>query len=321
LKVMVLGGTGFLGPFVVDELLRRSHEVAVVGRREREFSRPVKHFSGDASEAAQLRRVTKAWRPEGVVDLLHDTAAQAQAVVRALGGKVERSVHVSCAEVYGSRPVCPVDEESEVLSAQDVEGAAQQAAADEIVLGAAANGKLPAAVVRLPALYGPRAPRPAEWFFVRRILDGRQRLALPDGGLHICHRGFVQNMAWGVAQALTAAKAPGQVYNLGEEKLYTLSQLAQGIAKALDHEWELYSVPGHLWTTPHAHTSFFDLRKARSHLRYRDRMIPRDGLEITVAHLCQQPMGDEWSWPGIDDPFDYHREDALIETHGARIEP
>jgi nucleoside-diphosphate-sugar epimerase len=227
-------------------------------------------------------------------------------------------VHLSSASVYGRSPICPVDEQTEV-TAQPSAKVAAQIAADELVLEAAGRGDLPAVVLRLPALYGPRDPRCAEWFFARRVLDGRQRIALPDAGLHICHRGFVQNMAWGVVQALSAPKGVGQIYNLGEEKLYTLAQLAQGVARALDYKWKLYSVPGHLWTTPYAHTSFFDLRKARAQLRYRDRMIPRDGLELTLAWLCQHPRGDDWSWPGIKNPFEYRREDELIEQCGVCI--
>jgi nucleoside-diphosphate-sugar epimerase len=319
--VLVLGGTRFLGPFVVDELLRRKHEVAVLSRGSAEFARAVRRYDGDASELASLRRAVRSWRPEAAVDTLHHSREHAETAVRALAGKVARSVHLSCASVYGQSPACPVDDRTETLRPERAPAqVAAQIRADEVVLGAAARGKLPAVVVRLAELYGPRDPRSAEWFFVKRVLDGRKRIALPDGGLHICHRGFVQNLAWGIAQALTAPRAAGQVYHLGEEKLYTLAQLAQGVARALDHEWELYSVPGHLWATPYAHTSFFDLRKARAHLRYQDRMIPRDGLELTLAWLCQHPRGEDWSWPGIAAPFDYAREDALIEERGTRLD-
>jgi len=320
MRVLVLGGTRFLGPFVVDELLARSHEVAVLSRSEAEFGGPVRRYPGDASDPTTLRKAVKSWRSEGLVDLLHHHPGHARTVAEVCGAHVERSVHVSCAAVYGPNPVCPVDEQTELL-AEDraTPEVAAQIAADAVVLAAAAKEKLPAVVVRLPELYGPRDPRCAEWFFVRRALEARTRLALPDAGLHICHRGFAQNMAWGIAQALSARRAVGQVYHLGEEKLYTLAQLAQGIARALDHKWQLYSVPGHLWTTPYAHTSFFDLRKARAQLRYRDRMIPRDGLELTVAWLCQKPRGDDWSWPGIPEPFNYAREDALIEECGTAL--
>jgi len=320
-RVLVLGGTRFLGPFVVDELLARKHEVAVLSRGEATFGESVRRYQGDASRLAALRRAVKSWRPDGLVDMLHRGPEHAGAVADVCAGAVARSVHLSCAAVYGPSPMCPVTEDAELLAIdRAAPGIAAQIAADQVILGAAAEGALPAVVIRLPELYGPRDPRCAEWFFARRALDGRERIALPDAGLHICHRGFVQNMAWGIAQALTAPRAAGQLYNLGEEKLYTLAQLAQGVARALDHQWEIYSVPGHLWTTPYAHTSFFDLRKATAQVRYRDRMIPRDGLELTLAWLGQHPQGDDWSWPGISAPFDYAREEALIEGHGSKLE-
>ncbi len=321
MRVLVLGGTRFLGPFVVDELLDRGHEVAVLTRGEATFGGPVRRHQGNASDAGALRRTMKAWRPEALVDMLHCSPEHARAVVGVCAGRLERSLHLSCAAVYGPNPICPVDELTEVMSIRDAPPhVADQIAADQVMLEAAAEEKLPAVVIRLPELYGPRDPKCAEWFFARRMLDGRERIALPDRGLHIAHRGFAQNMAWGIAQALSARRAVGQIYNLGEEKLYTLAHLARGVARALNHEVELWSVPGNLWAAPHAHTSFFDLRKARVQLRYKDRMIPRDGLELTIAWLCQPPLADGWTWPGIPAPFDYAREDALIEEHGVSIE-
>lgn len=321
MRILVLGGTRFLGPFLVDELLRRGHDIAVLSRRTAQFAGDVRHYEGNASEPQTLRRIARSWRPEAVVDAIHSNAEHARAVVSALGAHVGRSVHLSCGAVYGDAAICPVDESSELAASDEIApAAAAQMAADEVVATAISEADLPGVIVRLPELYGPRDPRCAEWFFAKRVFDNRPRIALPDAGLHICHRGFVQNMAWGIAQALSSRRAVGQIYNLGEEKLYTLAQLATGIARALDHRWEIYSVPGHLWATPYASTRFFDLRKARAQLRYRDRMIPRDGLEITMTWLSQHPRGDDWSWPGIEAPFDYAREDALIKEHGRRME-
>lgn len=319
MKALVLGGTGFLGRFVVDELLARGHEVTLLARRAAEFGGPVEVIRGDPADPAAIVESVAQTRPDVLLDMLHSGAHQAAAVLCAATGAVGRTVHLSCASVYGTRPICPVDEETEAITAEAADPhTAAKIAADRVVLEAVDNGQ-PAIVLRLPHLYGPRDPRCAEWYFARRVLEGRSRIAVPDGGLHICHRGFVQNMAGGVVRALTSRRAKPGVYNLGEEKLYTLAQLARGVARALDREWDIYSVPGHLWTTPYAYTSFFDLRKARAHLGYRDRMIPRDGLELTLAWLSQHPRGDQWRWPGIEDPFDYAAEDRLIDECGAKL--
>jgi nucleoside-diphosphate-sugar epimerase len=318
LRVLLLGSTPFLGLFVGDELLRRGHQVAALEQEPADFGGPVTRLDGPATDPEALAGAVKSWRPEGLVDFAHHHPDHVRSLMEACKGMLSRSVHLSTAAVYGPAPICPADEDTD-LAARPPEDIAAQIEADTLALEAAERGELPATVVRLPELYGPRDPRCAEWYFARRVLDGRTRIAVPDGGLHICHRGFVQSMAWGIAQALLSPRATGQVYNLGEEKLYTLTQLVQGVARALDYEWEVYSVPGHLWATPHARTSFFDLRKARAQLRYQDRMIPRDGLELTLAWLCQNPRDDTWRWPEIENPFDYEREDELIARHGVRL--
>ena len=252
--------------------------------------------------------------------MLHENADDARDLLDACKDRVGRTVHLSSISVYGVAPVCPITEETELAKAERVPSAvADQITADETVLTAISEGT-PAVILRLPALYGPRDAASAEWFFAKRALDGRTRVAVPDGGLALCHRGFVQNMSRAVAQAVTSAKAVGNIYNLGEETLYTLAQLARAMGRALDHHWDIYSVPGHLWRTPYDHTAFVDLRKSRGHLRYRDRMIPRDGLELTLAWLCQHPCGEQWSWPGIEHPFDYEAENALIDEYGRKLD-
>jgi nucleoside-diphosphate-sugar epimerase len=318
-RVLLLGGTGFFAPFLVDELVGRGHEAAVLTKSDHDFGMGSVIF-GEAEDRRGLSEAIASWSPEAVVDMLHQSGDRARLVLEACTGRVGRSLHLSSAAVYGSNPTCPIDEETELVRAGGAPaGVGALVEADRVVLEAIAQGT-PATVVRLPELYGPYDPRAGEWFFAKRALDGRARIAVPDGGLAICHRGFVQNMAWGVMQALTTKRAVGETYNLGEEKLYTLGQFARGVANAFDHAWDIYSVPGGRWRTPYDHTSFYDLRKARGHLRYRDRMIPRDGLELTLGWLSQEPRGESWSWPGIDRPFDYEREDALIEEQGRLLE-
>ena len=315
MRVLIAGATEFFAPFIADDLIARRHEVAVLTRDDFDFGAGIECIR----ESAGLAEAVSTWRPDALVDMRHDGAARAQEVLSACAGKVARTAHLSSAAVYGPTPVCPIDEETELVRPDKAPPeAAAQVEADQIVLAAIEKGA-PATILRMPHLYGPRDRGCAEWFFVKRVLDERKRIAVPDGGFQICHRGFVQTMARGVVQALTTAKAAGHVYNLGEEKLYTLAQLARAVANALDYKCDIYSVPGHLWRTPHDHTSFYDLRKARAQLRYRDLMIPRDGLELTLGWLCQSPPRD-WSWPGIERPFDYTAEDALIEECGRKLD-
>ena len=48
---------------------------------------------------------------------------------------------------------------------------------------------------RYPYVYGPRQLAPREWCIVRRVLDGRPFLILPDDGLSLIPFGYVDNLA------------------------------------------------------------------------------------------------------------------------------
>jgi nucleoside-diphosphate-sugar epimerase len=325
-RILVIGGTRFLGPFVLEELLRRGCEAAVFHRGEPAPALdrlPMTHFRGNLEDPEALARAGRSFRPTRLIDLLHSHPAGAEAVVAAFGGRLEHSVHVSCTDVYRSGELNPLDEAAAAVSPEDPEPPPphllDQLAADEFILAAAARGQIPASLLRLAPLYGPRDYLAREWFFVKRALDRRECIALPEGGVHLFHRGFVQNLAWAIAQTAAAKWKKPEVINLADERALTVRQLALQVAASLDHHWELYSVPGDLWWTPFSAVRCFDLRRAKSRLRYRDRMKPKDALELTVAWLVQHPPAD---WPlGRDRvPFDYAKEDDLIQRRGIPLE-
>jgi nucleoside-diphosphate-sugar epimerase len=115
---------------------------------------------------------------------------------------------------------------------------------------------------RYPWVYGPRQPAPREWCVVRRILDRRPRIILPDGGLSLSHFGYVENVAHALLLAVDQPeKAKGQIYNAGDQEVLSLRQVVETIARALEHDWEIVSMPWELavparplvaqpWTTP-----------------------------------------------------------------------
>ncbi len=101
-RVLLLGGTGFLGPEVVGQLVRAGHDVTVFHRGTHEADLPasVEHLHGDranlGSFGAELRRAS----PEVAIDMRPMTEDDASAFVRALSGLALRCVVISSADVY-----------------------------------------------------------------------------------------------------------------------------------------------------------------------------------------------------------------------------
>src|SRR5262249_26793033 len=72
---------------------------------------------------------------------------------------------------------------------------------------------------RYPQIYGAYQITPREWPIVRRILDKRPFIILPDDGLTLNHSGAAANMAHALLLEVDQPRvASGQVYNCGDEQ-------------------------------------------------------------------------------------------------------
>lgn len=124
MRILVIGGTGFIGRRVVDRLLAGGVEVAVFHRggvgqeslggdrhasgetaasgrdRHEDMTDPPRHVHGDRSSADDLREALEAFAPGVVVDMIPYTAPQVRRLVQAMAGVSDRLVVVSSSDVY-----------------------------------------------------------------------------------------------------------------------------------------------------------------------------------------------------------------------------
>lgn len=180
-----------------------------------------------------------------------------------------------------------------------------------------------AAHFRYPYAYGPYQVVPREWSVVRRILDGRRRMVIPDDGLTLHHHGFTQNLAHAVLLGVdNPDAAAGKVFNAADEEVLTIRQVVELIAAELDHDLELVSmpfelaVPGRpLLAQPSPTHRVLDLSRIKRDLGYRDVVPAREAVGVTARWLAENPLA-----PGameetvLTDPFDYRAEDFLIDA-------
>ena len=102
MKVLVVGGTGLSGPFIVKELRERGHEAVIYHRSNcgNEFLPECEHVHGDRHDyerfEAQLRNIDAA----AVIDMCSRIDADSRPVVGAFKGRIQASVHISSGDVY-----------------------------------------------------------------------------------------------------------------------------------------------------------------------------------------------------------------------------
>ncbi len=184
MKVLVIGGTGFIGPFVIRVLIEQGHDVTVFHRGEAKPALPqsAQRILGNRNELAAHRRGFERLAPDVVIDFILSDDRQAKALMETCRGLTGRVVAISSQDVYRSYGVLlrrepgppqptPLTEESEVrtqLHPYNVEHLRMAQAAfpwitedydkipvERTVLG---DSALPGTVLRLLMVYGPGDP-------------------------------------------------------------------------------------------------------------------------------------------------------------------
>lgn len=327
-SVLVVGGTGPTGFAMVERLLRRGDTVTILhtGTHELDFTGPVEHLHADPRSGTQLRAVLEGRTFDHAVS----TSGRLLHIVDVLDSRVEKLVAVTGLPAYVGWQVRPgatghplplreMDPPSRPLGDAPGDGLTRRVRENEAaVLESAARGAFRAAIVRYTMVYGPYAYIPFEWYFVRRILDGRRRLALEADGLMLPQRGHANNLAAAVLLVLDSPDADGCTLNVGDEQVLSVRAIAETIASALDHRFEIVSVP--LQASPCGNpfalrqNTIFDLSRLRS-LGYRDEIPVTEATRQAARWLAEHPIarGSDEEHSLGPHAFDYTAEDRAIE--------
>src|ERR1039457_6515859 len=107
MKVLVIGGTLFIGRALVEELVKGEHEVAVLHRKPKhDFGRRGDNIMADRNDGDAMYEALSTRRFDVVVDNVYDwergtTAEQVEATVRPLGDRLSRYIFISSVGAYG----------------------------------------------------------------------------------------------------------------------------------------------------------------------------------------------------------------------------
>src|SRR5512145_1049752 len=168
MTVLVVGGTEFVSVHLVRALRRDGHEVVVLnrGRRPERVPDRVRTLVCDRKDHARLRTVLAGERVDGLVDVTYapTTAADVNALLDALDGRVGHVLLVSTGRVYDHALPLPYGEETP-RSLYWGEYAQNKIEAEDVLQRRYREQGLPVTVVRPTHVYGPLNTRNNETFF------------------------------------------------------------------------------------------------------------------------------------------------------------
>ena len=336
LRVILVGGTGFLGPHVAARLIRMGHRVVVYHRGEHEPALPfgIEHIHSPlaARPVTQFPKELTTLACDVVVAMHAIGAEDGRALADAFRGVARRVVALSSGDVYraygilrgteeGAAEPTPLTEDaplrSKLFPYRGGGGGPFDPNLYEKILmerEVARHAELPATILRLPVVYGPGDYMHRFFPTLKRIDDGRPAILLEErlANWRWTH-GYVENVAHAIALAVDREKAAGRTYNVGERSTPTVAERMRQIAAATAWPGLIATLPAEklpaslVMPLRFEQSLEYDTTRLRRELGDEEAVSHDEGLRRTIAWERANP-------PGAIDPaqFDYDAEDRAL---------
>jgi nucleoside-diphosphate-sugar epimerase len=333
-RAFIVGGTGQIGRAVAAELLSRGWHVTIAARGGR---LPPEHLLQQGAEFVGFDREEPGALAKAIgggADAIIDTVAYDEGHARQLLGieeDVGAFVVISSASVYRDREGRTLDEAGETgfpdlpepipetqptVDPGPMTYSTRKVALERTFLD---NARRPATILRPCAIYGPHSSHPREWWFVKRMLDGRPFIPLAYEGKSRFHVSAVANIAALAAIALEHS-AVG-ILNAADPEAPSVAEIGALIAGHMRYEGRIVGIgadaPANVGLSPWSIPRPFILdMQAAATLGYTPRTTYRQAVGPLCDWLARQdpgawqaafPVLADYPWP----VFDYASEDKL----------
>ncbi|MBD2040774.1 NAD-dependent epimerase/dehydratase family protein [Microcoleus sp. FACHB-672] len=226
MRILIMGGTRFIGVYLTKILVKQGHEIVLFNRGKK--SAPVEglqQIHGDRTDAAQLKEKLEKEEFDAIFDNNGRELSDTQPLAEIFKGRVKHFVYMSSAGVYLKSDQMPHKE------GDPVDPKSRHKGKHETEAYLTEQG-LPFTSIRPTYIYGPQNYNDLEaWFFDRIVRD--RPIPIPGNGTHFTQFGHCQDLANAMAAVLGNEKAIGQIYNVSGDRYVTFDGLARACAEAV----------------------------------------------------------------------------------------
>ncbi len=242
MKALVTGAAGFIGSHLAEALIKKGYEVTCIARRTSNL-RWIEHLnleyvfsdlSDPGSYAGRIKNFDFIFHLAGVTKAVNErdyflanadcTKKLLEAVVSQNPG-VRRFVYLSSLAAIGpSSGQVPVSEGSRPSPVSNYGRSKLEGERAVLEL----KGRVPATIIRPPAVYGPRDP---DFFVMFKMIN---KGVFPYWGKCYYSLLYVDDLVRGIIDAAERKEAEGEAFFLADETVYSNDEIAGEIISALD---------------------------------------------------------------------------------------
>ncbi len=339
MRILVIGGTRFMGPLVVRMLHEQGHDLTIFHRGQNQADLPegVQEILGDRRHLSAVAERLQRVEPEVVLDMVPVIEQDAIEVMRAFKGV--RVVAISSQDVYrafgrvnlkesGPADLSLITEESplrenlypyrgekprEADDPQKWQDDYDKILVERVIMS---DPDLRGTILRLPMVYGPGDYQHRMFYILKHMDDHRPAILLDElEAQWKWTHGYVDNVAAAIALAVRDGRAAGRIYNVGEPITFTWAEWVGKIGEAAGWPGRIVTAPRGTLPEPlragiNAEQHIVvDSSRIRQELGYREHVDIDEAIRRTVEWERAHPPAQ------IDtSQLDYELEDRHLDT-------
>jgi 2'-hydroxyisoflavone reductase len=228
MKILLLGGTQFIGRHVAQELLLQGHQLTLLnrGRTDPDAFRdlPLIRMDREMEDPVEKPELRGDW--DAIVDLTAYYPESLSQLLSFMKGRAGRYVQCSTLSAYIAStlddPTPMIDEDDPLRSCTTQEAkdssmatyGQRKAECERVAMSQHSDG-IPVVILRPCVVYGEKDHTDRMAYWIWRAHQNKSFI-LPDAGLTIVRRTYAPDLARAFASSLTASAAPGNAYNIAE---------------------------------------------------------------------------------------------------------
>ena len=247
MRVLVIGGTQFVGRLLVENLLKQKNDVTILHRKQAHpFKKKIGNIVADRNDPEQIRKVRAREKFDVVFDNVYDwergtTAAQVEHTIKTLEGNFGKYIFMSSVAAYGDGLN---HHEADALAPDDHPDAyvRNKAMSERMLFRMYYRYHVPVITLRPPFIYGPGNNYYREAFFWDRLRAGRP-LILPGDGRRLMQFIHVADLILACQKILEHPQAVGNAFNIANSRPLTQEEVVHALASATGKKPQIIRVP------------------------------------------------------------------------------
>lgn len=308
MTILVTGAAGFIGSHLCQKLLEENKKVIGIDNLDPYYDVAIKEnnlkllthpnfqfFHASITDYHSMKKIFQENKPQTIVHLaakagvrpsLLNPIAYEETNIRgtmhllmlAKEFSIQKFISASSSSVYGENKKIPFSENDEVNDPMSVYAMTKRAGE---LLCKTYNHLygIPMVCLRFFTVYGPRGrPDMAVYKFTKNIHEGKPIDIFGDGSMQRDYT-YVDDIVQGIQGAMDYSQTPFEIFNLGNNKPNSISQLVSCIEQSLGKKAKINYLPIQAGDVP---ITYADISKAQKYLHFNPQTPLKEGINHFV---------------------------------------